>query len=1517
MTQEINFTGERYVPSQKGQIEAEHLHRYYIARQLVKGKTVLDIASGEGYGSALISERAEKVIGVDIDCEAVTHANNKYIADNLEFRQGSCANIPVDDASIDIVISFETIEHHNQHEKMMQEFLRVLKADGLLLISSPNKLEYSDANNYSNPFHIKELYKEQFEKLLKNNFRNTDILGQKMFYGSGIIADKNERQFSLFYDELDKIKLSKNLVRPQYDIALASNVSLPKIENSFYERPVDDNDTVIQLRELLVTSEEQVEPLNQSISERDDQIDILNRALSERDDQIDILNRVLSERDTQIDTLNQTAALLEVKIKNILQTVTDLKYSNGLLRITQPLISLREHFTRIYKLPDYVNSRKKLYHGYRKLKQCPLFDPEWYLAHNPDVSQANINPLWHYLVNGWKENRRPGPEFDSDYYRARYPDIAGLDQPPLLHYWLHGRQEGRYFNSLLDLEWLQGEKHSWKESQQICPEVKHLATDSLLYTQDTVYISVIIPTYNRIKLLPRIIDSWRKVDVCTAFSYEIIFSDDESSDETVKYLESVKDLPLRVLRNVHGGASSARNAAIQAACGERLLIIGDDIFPDQEILNIHAGLAQQMGSKVAILGTVDWHDELEVNHLMQHITEIGNEQFSYNRLKDNSFIDFRHFYTCNISIDRRLLLEEKVIFDERFNEYGFEDIELGYRLALRGIKTYFTTLAKGLHYHPYTLAGFCRRQTSAGRMAVVFCNMHPGIDYILGIASLSVRARENQKSSDQDALWQSRIDILINRCDKYEQIVAILPPDESPVIRQCLSTLYSLLFRAMYEYGVLSKLDNYPSALTVSMSFHFEGAWDSYWTLLAQNNDKPNELNIDEIYTLNRYINTGESADLLNRTEQKNIFHELMLVKALSSSNNLASIKKKIYMHNIKRAFYYLINNPRYLAHRAKIAFLHIESRKNSMSILSPYVKNVKKAVPALIIESDNKNRNQIIASFNIVFGGAGHVFERLNDNLLVPLLKDGKQGEPIKLSTTEATVFFWPTSACTLPMMKLLLNAYMALVENGLSVAIISNSLTRGLSIAVAELRDHMLFSVDIAKEVFNGELGNVHLKGKVLRLLPANDIVKVWKLDELIGAPMVIDKDDFFTSDTLCLPASVRYEDSYLPPRLKCKQVVFVFPIFLAVGGVERNTIEIMRKLNDKYDFVVVTMERLRPEQGSLAAQAIEVAAMVIEMAEIVPQSHYLRVLERMKKSMQPDIVWVCNGSPWFCDNAIKIRQVFHNVPIIDQEVYDTEQGWINRYAEKGIQSFDHFIAINKKIEERFLRDFDISPERTHMIYPVIDAARIWKVKKTSPNKAILKSKFGLPDNKKIYVFVGRLSEQKRPIEFLKLVKYRSKFSDEYFVMLGDGELSSVVDDFVKKNSLDNVKRISYIENVPEFFDICSGIIFTSVYEGLPIAMLEALSMGVPVFSTDVGDVSVVLEEYGGGAVIPVTYTEEQIYTAFTSWLSLSNKYVENLTEREHEILERFSSENISKQYDACWNKAMIKYNTNVGHH
>ncbi|MEN5059261.1 glycosyltransferase [Luteimonas sp. TWI1416] len=185
----IEFTGERYVPTEQGVIRQEHLHRYAWCLPLVDGKDVLDIASGEGYGSAMLARRARSVCGVDISLEAVGHAAARYAdIDNLCYLAGSAASIPLNDDSVDIVVSFETVEHLLEQHEMLAEIRRVLRPDGVLVMSSPNKAVYSDQAGYHNEFHVRELYLDELEDLVARQFPAMRMYGQRMAVCSTIVA---------------------------------------------------------------------------------------------------------------------------------------------------------------------------------------------------------------------------------------------------------------------------------------------------------------------------------------------------------------------------------------------------------------------------------------------------------------------------------------------------------------------------------------------------------------------------------------------------------------------------------------------------------------------------------------------------------------------------------------------------------------------------------------------------------------------------------------------------------------------------------------------------------------------------------------------------------------------------------------------------------------------------------------------------------------------------------------------------------------------------------------------------------------------------------------------------------------------------------------------------------------------------------------------------------------------------------------------------------------------------------
>lgn len=222
----LAFTGERLVPGVFGKIASEHLHRYAITIEIIKGKKVLDIACGEGYGSNLLAEYAEQVTGVDISEEAIFHAAIAYKKENLRFKHGSVLNIPFNEETFDVVVCFETLEHVSNHQKMISELKRVLRPEGILIISTPEKSFYSDQPNYSNPFHEKELYKDEFIELIKSEFEFHQLLYQKYLSGSLILSSQEGRGALRFYSgNFNRFDLEGNLEQ-EYMVAICSSKEL-------------------------------------------------------------------------------------------------------------------------------------------------------------------------------------------------------------------------------------------------------------------------------------------------------------------------------------------------------------------------------------------------------------------------------------------------------------------------------------------------------------------------------------------------------------------------------------------------------------------------------------------------------------------------------------------------------------------------------------------------------------------------------------------------------------------------------------------------------------------------------------------------------------------------------------------------------------------------------------------------------------------------------------------------------------------------------------------------------------------------------------------------------------------------------------------------------------------------------------------------------------------------------------------------------------------------------------------
>jgi ubiquinone/menaquinone biosynthesis C-methylase UbiE len=210
-------TGERFLANiESAVVSYEHWHRYMYASNFVYGKKVLDIASGEGYGSYYLSKNATSVTGVDISEDAVLHAQKTYKKNNLEYKIGSAAKIPIEGEHIfDVIVSFETIEHITEPDQnsFMREVKRLLKPEGTLIISTPDKKYYTDMPGICNEFHLREFYEDEFRGFLEKDFSYVSFLGQKVTAGSYIWDTSLESHLSQTETHLIGLEKGKGFVK--------------------------------------------------------------------------------------------------------------------------------------------------------------------------------------------------------------------------------------------------------------------------------------------------------------------------------------------------------------------------------------------------------------------------------------------------------------------------------------------------------------------------------------------------------------------------------------------------------------------------------------------------------------------------------------------------------------------------------------------------------------------------------------------------------------------------------------------------------------------------------------------------------------------------------------------------------------------------------------------------------------------------------------------------------------------------------------------------------------------------------------------------------------------------------------------------------------------------------------------------------------------------------------------------------------------------------------------------------
>lgn len=179
----LTLTGERTIPDLE--IENYWFRRHQVVYERLAarctGREVLEAGCGEGYGADLIAGVARRVVAVDYDEAAVAHVRGRY--PRVDVMRANLAELPLPDATVDVVVNFQVIEHLWDQAQFVAECARVLRPSGLLMVSTPNRITFSPGRDTPiNPFHTRELNAgELTELLVDGGFADVSIFG--LFHG--------------------------------------------------------------------------------------------------------------------------------------------------------------------------------------------------------------------------------------------------------------------------------------------------------------------------------------------------------------------------------------------------------------------------------------------------------------------------------------------------------------------------------------------------------------------------------------------------------------------------------------------------------------------------------------------------------------------------------------------------------------------------------------------------------------------------------------------------------------------------------------------------------------------------------------------------------------------------------------------------------------------------------------------------------------------------------------------------------------------------------------------------------------------------------------------------------------------------------------------------------------------------------------------------------------------------------------------------------------------------------------
>lgn len=334
---------------------------------------------------------------------------------------------------------------------------------------------------------------------------------------------------------------------------------------------------------------------------------------------------------------------------------------------------------------------------------------------------------------------------------------------------------------------------------------------------------------------------------------------------------------------------------------------------------------------------------------------------------------------------------------------------------------------------------------------------------------------------------------------------------------------------------------------------------------------------------------------------------------------------------------------------------------------------------------------------------------------------------------------------------------------------------------------------------------------------------------------------KDEYYESSVVNYPVNLADRSEF--NNSKKLKVLYIGP-WLNNGGAQQILLEIIRGLDGKADFTLLLMMKAVNDWHK---KFDKLTKRIYYLSNYISHWNYrTKYILKFIDTHAIDKILI-SGTEHAYSILPMIKEKYPNIPVINLLHNDSPLGFIN-HTNKYKKYIDYHIGVNKLIANKLINDFGISKERVKTIFNHVDSERKFNPKRYSKVKAY--KRFNLPKNKNIITWIGRLSDEKDPLKFVKLAKLFSTDKSSYFVMAGDGPLKNRV--LRRSNDLTNFTYLGQIEEVPQLLNISSVLVMTSKIEGMPIIALEALSMGVPVVSTNTGNLKDIIKNKVNGFIL-----------------------------------------------------------------